>query len=192
MQSYQFIKNINDLYKPALNPAQQPFYADFLDKYTDNQLDELWSYAMNNHCRTSPPTIGELGKFAQNVTPTRNISPELQKKIEIQNLTEEDIFSTQLGRQALREGWACSYLVTCQEKGIISQTEEVATWFQKKSHAAEKAAYSLDGKNDPFSKGLKKLWKTMQERENEWKKEFSYLINDNIEIQEPQRAVTAL
>lgn len=183
MQSYQFIKNLNDLYKPPLNQGQQPFYGQFLGDYSDNQLDELWDIVMDGHCRTSPPTIGELKKFAKEVTPIKIVNSEQQEAIK--SLTEEDIFSTRLGRFSLKQGWASSYLITCQESGVPLQGDDVLLKFQQGKSDADTEAFYLEGKEDLFARAWLRLRKSMNEKNKYWKDKYQHLIDTNVAIAAP-------
>lgn len=170
MQTNQLITNLSDLYKPALNVGQIQFYSKFLYKFTDNQLDELWDITMETHCRTSPPTIGELKKYANGVTKVKVVV----EKTEL--LTDEDIFSTRLGGFSLQQGWSHSYSVICQEEGIPPQDDETILEFQKAAHRASQAERYLSGKDDIFSKVLLALRETMKGRSECLKEEFKHLM----------------
>ena len=76
MEVRDFIANIKELYKPALNDGQVPFYAKFLDRYVEHQLDELWEATVETHVATSPPSIGKLKEYAKDVTKLRVITQE--------------------------------------------------------------------------------------------------------------------
>jgi len=81
MRITDFIANINDLYKPALNHGQMPFYSKFLAGYTDNQLDELWVSTMETHFATSAPSIGKLKEYAKTISKVRVVSQDdIEKK----------------------------------------------------------------------------------------------------------------
>jgi len=86
---------------------------------------------METHLRTSPPTIGELKKYAAGVTPVKVVNPKLLEQSAWKNLTDEEIFGTELGGLALKQGWACSYREECYRGGIPSQGDDVLLEFQK-------------------------------------------------------------
>ena len=171
--------NLNDLYKPHLNHGQQTFYKQFLDRYTDMQIDELWDITVEGHCRTSPPTIGELKKFAREVTPIKIVNSEQQQQLDIKRLTEEVIFSTRLGKLSLKQGWAHSYLVTCRESGIPSQDDDVLLKFQQGQHDADMSVYNIQNNKDVFSRTLVRFRNTMRQKNKEMKAEFAHLLNES-------------
>lgn len=168
--------NLNDLYKPALKQEQQPFYSEFLAKLTDNQLDELWDITMESHMRMSPPTIGELKKYSKDVRPVKVVTDAMLEQEEINNLTDEQIFQTPLGRLSLAQGWADSYRIYCKAKGIPSQGDDMLLEFQKGKHRAEEAYKRVLEEADPFSNCLITLRKSMIAKNDMWRQEFNYLI----------------
>ena len=175
MEVRDFIANINDLYKPALNDGQMPFYSNFLAVYTDNQLEELWVCTMETHYATSAPSIGKLKEYAKTITKVRVVSQDDIEKDRIKKLTDEDIFSTELGRLSLAQGWADSYHVICKETGIPEQSDKIIIWFQRGKMDAENAARTLDAKN-PFDAALINLRKTGVVNNQYWKEEFAHLV----------------
>lgn len=187
MQVAEFIMNINDLYKPPLNQGQQKFYNQFLNRFTGNQLDELWELTMEKHLNTSAPTIGRLKEYSKEVTPVRVVNSEEQKKLDLKNLTDEEIFSTELGRLSLKQGWGDSYRITCRERGIPQQDDDdkILLWFQKTQHNANMAVYDLRGKNDVFSKALMNFKNSMDEKNEGLKQEYAHLIDNGIAIAAP-------
>ena len=139
MQLTNFIMNLNDLYKPPLTQAQQKHYSEYLMKYTDNQLDELWEATKETHCKISVPTIGELKKYSKDVTPLKVVNPAQLELEERNRLTEQDIFSTPLGKLSLEKGFSASYYIHCKEKGIPDQGDYTLMEFQRGQYAAETA-----------------------------------------------------
>jgi hypothetical protein len=168
--------NLNDLYKPALKQEQQPFYSEFLAKLTDNQLDELWDITMESHMRMSPPTIGELKKYSKDVKPVKVVTDAMLEQEQIKNLTDEQIFQTPLGRLSLAQGWADSYRVYCKSRGIPLQGDDMLLEFQKGKHKAEEACKELVEEADPFSNCLITLYKSMRAKNEMWRQQFHYLI----------------
>ena len=175
MQSYQFITNINDLYKPPLNAGQQRFYQQFLQGYTDNQLDELWEVAMESHLHASPPSIGKLKEYAKSITAVKIVSQEDIEDQERRNLTDEDIFSTRLGRLSLKQGWADSYRIICRRRGIPEQTDSEILIFQKAQHEADKSIADLKVREDVFSTALVKFRESMKSKNESLKNQYTHL-----------------
>lgn len=172
MQTAQFIMNLCDLYKPALKHEQQVFYSDFLQNFTENQLDELWTATMESHLLSSAPSIGRLKEYGKNITKVRVVSKEDQRKEAINRLTDEQIFSSELGRLSLKQDWADSYYAYCKESGIPEQSDKMLLWFQKTANIAKQAADTLDPKN-MFDAVLLKLRVTRQKNNQYWEEKFA-------------------
>lgn len=171
MQAFELTRNLNNLYKPGLNQKQEDFYLEFLNKFSPKQMDELWSITMQSHCRTSPPTIGELKKYSADVSKVRVLF-----KAE-ETLTDEQIFSSNLGKLSLKQGWGSSYLAECKKHGIGPQTDSEILRFQKAAHEAENLVKSLSGKKDHFSLALIKLRDSMRKNNQRLKEKFNYLLS---------------
>lgn len=169
MRIFDFMRNINTLYKPAINQQQEAFYFDFLKRFSEPQLEELWTFIMQGHCRTSPPTIGEIKKYSNDVTPLKVISNGEDR------LTEEYILSTELGRLALTQGWASSYLVDCQRDGVPEQVDSIVYKYQKALSDANNLAARLSDK-DVYDLTLIGLRKSMREKELRISEKYKYLV----------------
>jgi hypothetical protein len=176
MQAIELVRNLNQLYKPALNEKQEGFYLEFLMRYTEDQLDELWFAAMHTHTVSAPPTIGRLKEYAKQVTPVRIISHEEIERDAVKRLTNEEIFATSLGKLSLVQGWADSYRMECKETGIPEQGDETLIKFQRGQSDANNAARELEGKTDIFSKTLLNMRKSMVIKNQFWKEEFAHLV----------------
>lgn len=172
MHTRTLIANLRDLYKPTLNDAQVRFYAVFLERYTANQLGELWNIVVDNHLRTSPPSIGELKKYANDVSKLKIVNTKDEKA----ELTEEEVFATELGKLSIAQGWSRSYLLHCRESDIPKQTDEVLMGFQKAKMDAESAAEGIKDNPDPISKALFSMWRTMIAKSKELEQKFKHLI----------------
>lgn len=172
MQTAQFIMNLCYLYKPELKKEQQVFYSDFLQSFTENQLDELWTTTMESHLLSSAPSIGRLKEYAKNITKVRVVSLADQKREAIKRLTDEQIFSSELGRLSLKQDWSDSYYAYCKESGIPEQGDKMLLWFQKTANIAKQAADTLDPKN-MFDAVLLKLRATRQINNQYWEEKFA-------------------
>lgn len=171
MLTIELIQNINTLFKPKLMMQQERFYLEFLSRYTNNQLEELWNVTIESHLRTSPPTIGELKKYAKDLAPLIIINHEdIQKK-----LTDEEIFSTDLGRLSLQQGWARTYLMRCREKGIPDQSDKTLLAFQVMYQGGSDAALSIKDDTHSGSQSLMRLWQTMIQANLDLKEKYRHL-----------------
>lgn len=182
MQLAELILNLNELYKPPLNASQQTFYRKFLDKFTENQLEELWEITMETHMRMSPPTIGELNKYAKGVTKVKVVSQEYIEMIQRRKLSDEEIFSTRIGKLSLAQGWANSYHDRCINKGIPEQTDKVILDFQQAQHRAELGHKDVKENYYPFSRDMISLRETMIEKNQMWADKFQHLIDPALSI----------
>ena len=105
------------------------------------------------------------------------------------NLTEQEIFSTRLGKLSLKQGWANSYLLVCQRNGIPSQDDDVLLKFQQGQSDADTEAFYLEGKEDEFSRTWLKLRKTMNEKNNYWKGKYGHLVDAQTSLAAPESFV---
>jgi len=167
MYYYEFVNNLNQLYKPSLTGDQMPFYNTFLQGYSERFLDILWESTMQMHLKTSVPSIGELNKYSAGIT-IASERPVPQKM-----LTDEEILDTQLGRLSLRQGWASSYVFYCQERGIPSQDDDMLLYFQKAQDDAKRGFETLS-ESDGWDRPLIKLYNSMREKNAEY--QAKYLI----------------
>jgi len=177
MHLTELITNIVDLYKPALNTAQIKFYAQFLSRYTDSQLDELWDLTTEKHLTNSPPSIGRLKEYAKDVTPLKVV----HKEADI--LGSEEIFSTRLGKLSLLQGWSGSYLEVCSRDKIPEQTDDVLLEFQKAQHKADSYANELRDSKSPFDMSLVSLWDGMIARNKKLQEEYQHVHSDNLRLE---------
>ena len=182
MRISDFIANMNDLYKPALNHGQMPFYSKFLEAYTDSQLEELWTATMEAHIATSQPSIGKLKEYSKTVTKVRVITIEEAEATRRKNLTHEQIFSTYIGKLSLTQGFSASYYIHCKDKGVPEQDDVVLMQFQKGQHNAVVAqreceemlshAGLLNG-----AAGLLNFRQSQLERNQQLFEKYGYLVN---------------
>lgn len=176
MEAAEFIFKMNELYRPPLNAGQQKLYQQMLNYYTPMQLDELWRITMETHASNSPPAIGRLREYAKDVTKVAVITPEQKKKEEIKQLAEEGVFSTTLGKLALRQGWAHSYLIHCRRSGIPEQNDKMILWFQKAQHNAETAYKELEESHEGFlHESLMRLRQSMRQKNRDLCEEYKHL-----------------
>ena len=172
MYYYEFVNNLNQLYKPSLTDGQIPFYNTFLQGYSERFLDILWENTMRMHQKTALPAIGELTKYCVGIT----IASErpVPKKV----LTDEEILDTKLGRLSVKQGWTDSYLVHCRDFCIPEQTDEVLLSFQLAQHNAKIGYESLSEKDGgAFDKCLMNLYEDMRRKNSMLQEQYSYLIN---------------
>lgn len=170
MQRYEFISNINQLYKPALGDNQIPFYNDFLETFSDKFLDVLWETTMHSHVKTSPPSIGELNKYSVGIV----IASEEKEKREQEAkpvYTEEMFLGTRLGKLALKQGWASSYVIYCQDNGIPKQDDDMLLYFQKAQDDAKRGFETLS-ESDGWDRALIKLYNSMREKNAEYQAKY--------------------
>jgi len=182
MRISDFIANMNDLYKPALNHGQMPFYSKFLEAYTDNQLEELWTATMEAHIATSQPSIGKLKEYSKTVTKVRVITIEEVEATERKNLTHEQIFSTYLGQLSLTQGFAASYYIHCKDKGVPEQNDMVLMQFQKGQHNAVVAQKECEAMLSHAgllnaAPSLLNLRKSQIDRNQQLVEKYGYLVN---------------
>jgi hypothetical protein len=182
MQITEFIMNINDLYKPALNVNQIKFYSQFLSSFTDKQLDELWSVTMESHTTSSPPAIGRLKEYTKQISSPKVINAEDAQERANRFLKDAEIFNTDLGRLSLRQGWADSYRVHCREKGIPSQGDDVLLEFQRGQQDANDAAFAIRNNRDPFSKALISFREDMVSKNEALKWKYKSLWDNDVQL----------
>jgi hypothetical protein len=180
MRIDQFLMNLNDLYKPCLKQEQQPFYSEFLFKFTENQLEELWGVVMESHMRMSPPTIGELKKFSKDIKLVKVVSDYDIKQQQIKQLTDEEIFNSEMGQLGLKEGWADTYRIYCKESGIPSYDYGLHLEFQKGQEAAKSAYQEMKEDIDVFSVALKGLRHSMLRKNKDWQEKYNHLTTKSL------------
>ncbi len=176
MQVHEFITNLSRLYKPSLGDNQIPFYNEFLEAQSEEFLENLWMIVIRTHLRTSPPTIGELNKYAATIHNAR--SPEEFKAVH--KPSDEELLDSYLGRWALKQGWAHSYLIHCHHEGVPEQNDDMILFFQQGQHNAKMAYESLsENEGGIFDKALMNFYQSMREKNAMLKEKFAYLINPN-------------
>lgn len=144
MEKFKFIMNLRELYKPALNDGQIPFYTDFLSQFSEEALDSLWNITIGDHCKNSPPSLGELTKYSKGIKHSVTELYEFTKP----DISEDEVFKTRLGRISLEQGWSNSYYLHCDEHGIPEQSDEMILKFQKDQQAAKTAHETLEPENN--------------------------------------------
>jgi hypothetical protein len=164
--------NLNKLYKPAINDSQASFYNDYLGGHSEEFLEGLWTKTMEKHLRSSPPSIGELHKYAESVVVKTKYTP--QQIEEKRQKTEEELLDSYIGCWALRQGWASSYINYCQYNKIPKQDDSTILLFQKHQYDAKDAYESLQDDNI-FSKTLKNFYHSMREKNEMLKEQYSHL-----------------
>lgn len=179
MDVYELIKNINTLYKPAITEQGMKFYHEYLVDYTDKQRKELWSSIMTNHVKTTPPTIGELHKYSTTV-----LSGYQERPVAKKHPSDEEYLDSYLGKIALKQGWAHSYIVHCMDKGVPPQNDETLLAFQKGQDAAARA-YATLSEDNFFDKPLIELYKSMREKNERLKRNFIHLWSDKEVLEVP-------
>ncbi len=175
MQVHEFITNLSRLFKPALGDNQIPFYNEFLEFQSSEFLESLWTVVMRAHTRTSPPTIGELSKYADSITcqgAPLDYTP-------IHKPSDAELLNSYLGRWGLKQGWAHSYLIHCREHGVPEQNDDMILFFQKGQHSAKLAYESLSEKEGLFDIALIKFYQSMRDKNEMLKEKFAYLISPN-------------
>jgi hypothetical protein len=175
MQIAEFLVNINDLYRPQLTSAQQEFYRDFLKNFTDHQLGELWTKTAETHQHTSPPSIGKLKDYSAGVSKLKVVSDQQNQGLE--RLTELEILNTPLGRLALKEGWADSYIRSCKANGIPDQGFNKHLEYQTLKHKAEEAFKTLNP-DSILDKPLINLYNSMRKKNEDLKNKYAHLWQD--------------
>ncbi len=174
MEHYQFIMNLNKLYKPALNDQQIPFYNEYLKHFCEEYLEQLWDNTVRKHTKSSPPPIGELTKYGESIRIEKKLTPSQIE--ERRKPTDAKIFSTELGKIGLSQGWAHSYLLHCEEKGIPEQNDDTILHFQRCQENAKRAFETLSEDNQ-FDKSLIKFYHSMREKNAMLKEKFAYILN---------------
>jgi len=152
------------------------FYSDYLRPLSEKHLDVLWANTMSMHLKTSPPSIGELNKYASSIK--INDEPSKQEIEEKRRKTDEELLETYLGRIAVRQGWAHSYLMHCYYHGIPTQDDETLLFFQQGQQNAKIGYESLSKTNGGlFDEALMKLYHSMREKNSMLKEQYKHLIN---------------
>lgn len=179
MQATDFILEIDDLYNPALRQAQHKSYLEFLFKFADAQLDELWEATKVSHCLARPPTIGELNKYSKEVTPLQVVNTEQAEWEQRARLKPDEIFATEIGQLSLKQGFSASYYIHCKEKGIPEdQGDNTLMEFQRGKYAAESAydeckQMAKEGEALNIAPALLRLRRSQLERNRAWESKYS-------------------
>ena len=146
-------------------------YAWFKDSKPLHMTRENWLYLESyerSHGRIHEYIFGK----------ERQLDEELAETSDSQanhNLSEEAVFSTRLGKYSLKQGWANSYLLVCQRRGIPPQNDDALLKFQQGKEDADMEAFYVEGKSDEYSRAFLKLRKTMNEKNKYWKQKFQHL-----------------
>ena len=167
MYTSELIANIQSLYKPKLNDDQIDFYMEYLEKFTFDQKKELWTLITENHCRMSPPTIGELQKYSVDVTPVKVVSNQFERP------SLETIFNSELGQISLNQGWSDSYRIYCEENGLPDQKDDdFILRMQRSQENATIAINSIKDSCNPYDKILLDMWNTRNKKNKMQKQKY--------------------
>lgn len=150
MQVIELMGRIGELYGKISN-SRNKYYMDFLQKFTDSQLDELWAETMHSHQKNTPPTIGELNRYSKCVTPVKVVNDDIR-------LSLDTIFNSELGQLSLEQGWSDSYRIYCQENGLPDQSDDTILMFQRSQEKAEVAMNSIKNSHNPFDQIILNMW----------------------------------
>lgn len=104
-------------------------FRDELAGHTDEAIKRAWEHTSKTHNRQTWPTLPEICTALRIVTD--KIAAENHRPQSKRELTEAEIFASEGGKMALRDGFSRSYLVECQRQNKIIDPDETQKYIMR-------------------------------------------------------------